>query len=69
MIPLDDFAMLLKKLRTESNLTLEDLSAKTGITTISLKEYEMGKRRPNDEKVVKMAEALGVDPKILFYEI
>jgi len=39
----------LKDLRLQRGITIEELSADTGISISSLNKYEIGNRRPRDE--------------------
>src|SRR5262245_12299806 len=49
-----------KKIREERHLTLGELAAKTGLSPSYLAEIQAGKKYPKAEKVVALAEALGV---------
>lgn len=53
------------KLRRIKNLTQAELAEKVGVTTRSIQNYELGTRVPKMDTVVKIAEALGVDEKVL----
>lgn len=44
------------------NMTAADLSRKTGISESTLSQYKSGYAKPKDERLVKIANALGVDP-------
>ncbi len=62
-----NFATKLKKLRTEKNLTQEDLSKKSGISIKSISRYELGETIPRSGKYYeKLANALEVDTDYLF---
>lgn len=61
------FATKLKKLRTEKNLTQEDLAKKSGISIKSISRYELGETIPRSGKYYeKLANALDVDTDYLF---
>ena len=61
------FATKLKKLRTEKNLTQEDLAKKSGISIKSISRYELGETIPRSRKYYeKLANALDVDIDYLF---
>ena len=50
----------LKSLRKEQNLTLEELSEKTGITIATLSNLEKGKNTPHTDTRLKLSKELGV---------
>jgi predicted transcriptional regulator/DNA-binding Xre family transcriptional regulator len=50
----------LKKMREERRLTLSELAQRTGLSPSYLAEIQAGKKYPKAEKVVALAEALGV---------
>lgn len=57
-----NFATKLKDLRTEKNLTQEELAKKSGISIKSISRYELGETIPRSEKYYKkLANALDVD--------
>jgi transcriptional regulator with XRE-family HTH domain len=56
-----DFATRLRELRAKSEMTREDLAAKSGLSRGAIRDYEQGKRKPTLESAVKIADALGVD--------
>lgn len=51
---------LLKKMRTEKNLTQEELARKIGVTTQGYQLMEYGKRIPSVRTAIRIADALGV---------
>ena len=62
-----NFATKLKKLRTEKNLTQEDLAKKSGISIKSISRYELGETIPRSGKYYeKLANALDIDTDYLF---
>jgi len=57
-----NFAQKLKDLRTEKNLTQEELAKKSGISIKSISRYELGETLPRTKKYYeKIANALDVD--------
>lgn len=62
-----NFATKLKNLRTEKNLTQEDLSKKSGISIKSISRYELGETIPRSRKYYeRLANALDVDTDYFF---
>ena len=59
------FAMNLKKLMIEREMTAADISRKTGMTQATLSRYINGKRTPNINSVIKIAKALNVPIELL----
>lgn len=59
------FAMNLKKLMIEREMTAADISRKTGITQAALSRYINGKRIPKINSVIKIAKALNVPIELL----
>lgn len=51
---------LIKTWRKEKGLTQKQLAEKTGIATITIQQYEGGKRVPKAEFLARIAQALGV---------
>lgn len=51
----------LRKLRTESNLTLQQLADQIGVSQPQLQKYEVGTNRISAGKLPAFAEALGID--------
>ena len=57
-----NFAQKLKDLRTEKNLTQEELAKKSGISIKSISRYELGETLPRTKKYYeKISTALDVD--------
>lgn len=53
----------IKAARKMAGLSLEELAAKMGdITRQALNNYEMGKRKPDSNVIIKLARAIGVKP-------
>ncbi len=55
------FGLKLKQLRQEKGLSLQDLSASSGISNSYLNEIEKGKKYPKTDKINALATALEVD--------
>ena len=55
------FGEKLRNLRKERGLTAKQLSEKSGLTTVSIINYENGHRKPNLISVNKLAIALNYD--------
>lgn len=51
----------IKKLRKEKDYTQKQLAEMSGIATITLQQYELGKRTPQTEQLIKLSSALQVD--------
>ena len=61
--PVDEFTDLKKeidKLRKEKNATKEDLAAHLGITVRAYRYYEEGKRYPDFQGLIALADYFGV---------
>lgn len=58
--------ILLWNVRTEKDLTLEELSKLSGVSTSSLNRYECGEVSPTLDKLEKIAAALNVSMSDLF---
>jgi len=56
----------LKKLRKESGLTLDQLSSQLGIARTTLSGYESGRREPNMETILRIADLFNVSIDWLF---
>ena len=55
------FSEMLALRRKELKVTQQELSKKTGISMVSLRMYEQGKRLPNYTNLNKISEALGLN--------
>lgn len=55
------FGLKLKQLRKEKNLSLQELSEKSGVSISYLNEIEKSKKYPKADKVFRLAEALEVE--------
>ena len=51
-------------LRKQRNLTLAELSMRSGLTTAHLSMIERGKRQPSMQSIQKIADALQVDKEV-----
>lgn len=58
----------IKKLRTDSNLTMKQLAKKIGISESTVCCYEYNKRIPKDDIKVKLAKFFNVTVEELFYK-
>lgn len=56
----------LKEIREKNNLSLEELSRKTGISTSHLNYIERGEKEPSLSMVIRIAVALNIDEKELY---
>ena len=54
-------AELIKKYRKQAGLTQEELAKKTNCATITIRQYESGKRDPSVSTLLAIADALNVD--------
>ena len=62
-----DFAQKLKDLRTEKDLTQEELAKKSGISLKTISRYELGETLPRTKKYYeKLASALDVNKDYFF---
>ena len=52
------FGLKLKKLRSDKKLSLQELSAKSGVSVSYLNEIENGKKYPKPDKINELARAL-----------
>lgn len=52
---------LIKEKRRAAGLTQEELAKKAGCATITIRQYESGKREPGVESLQDIADALGVE--------
>lgn len=55
----------LKNLRREKGLTQKALADKIGIHVLTVQQYELGKRSPQADIIIKLAEALDVSTDFL----
>lgn len=50
---------LLREIRIKRQMTLEELSRKSGVSRVSINRYELGERCPNIRIAKQLADALG----------
>lgn len=62
-----DFATRLKAEMSKKGLSVKDLGLACGITYEMARRYTLGSAKPRDEKLLKIAELLGVEPAWLEY--
>jgi transcriptional regulator with XRE-family HTH domain len=55
----------LRQLRQEQSLSLRDLAEITGIAFDTINKLELGRRDAQPRTIRKLAQALGVEPKLL----
>lgn len=53
--------ILIREYRTRLGLTMKELGDKVGVSEGAISLYELGKRKPNYEMLLKLSEALGTD--------
>lgn len=58
----------IKDLRENRGLKQQDLAEAIGITASMISMYESNKKKPGRENIIKLANALNVDPNYLMYE-
>lgn len=58
--------ILLKDVREKKNLSLNDLSKKTGISKSHLNYIERGEKEPSLSMIIRIAVALNIDEKELY---
>ncbi len=56
----------IKKYRNKKNLSQVQLAMKCSLSSEYLSEIERGKRAPSLKRLLMIAEALGIEPHILF---
>ncbi len=55
------FGLKLKQLRVDQGLSLSEVSQKSGLSISYINEIEKGKKYPKSDKIIALANALGVD--------
>lgn len=61
--------MTLRDARRQKSLTQDELAAKAGVDQTHISSIEIGRRRPSDEVIARLAKALGIAPsKLRFSE-
>lgn len=61
------FSEKLKDLRKEKNMSIKELAKKSGVTAVSISNYENGHYIPNLLTIKKLARALKCDFETLYY--
>lgn len=56
----------IKQLRQAANYNQVELSSKAGITQTSLSQIELGKKRPTQQTLNKLCDALDINESILY---
>ncbi len=59
------FAALLRSLRCEAGLTLDQVASAVGVAKPSVWAWESGRAKPTREKWQTLAKTLGIDPQML----
>lgn len=59
------FGLKLKQLRNERGITLNELSKSSGLSVSYINEIEKGKKYPKSDKIMSLAEAIGVEYDML----
>ena len=60
---------LIKQIRNDKNITLRELSRKTGISSGYLSEIERNEKKPSFDYMILIAKALNVQLEELYKEI
>lgn len=60
-----EFASTLRAERARLGISQKELADKSGLNLATISQYENGEFVPGSDKVVALAEALGVTPNIL----
>ena len=55
----------IRRIRKERGLTIKQLGQKVGVSESYMRAYEVGERNPKQDKIEKIAIALGVNPETL----
>lgn len=63
----DLFGRLIRERRRENDLTQEEVANRIGTSTPYVGHLESGKRHPSDEVLSRLADALGLDRRELFF--
>ena len=57
----DSWRVLLRDARRAVSLTREDLASRSGVSAVSIKAYELGKRNPTRDMLTRLLDALELD--------
>lgn len=63
----ESISSLIKRVRAEKNLTLKDLSLKSGVSFVEINNIELRKNNPSAKTLLKIADALELDFEDLFH--
>lgn len=56
-----DFSEKIKKLRAEHGMTQAQLAQKAGLAEISIRQYELRRRKPNYDALMSIAKVFNID--------
>ena len=59
------FSQMLKQIRTELGLTMEEVAQRSGYTVPSISRWENGERVPKIEVAVKVLESMGCEVAVI----
>lgn len=65
----DGFAAVLRKTRAEAGVTQEELAHLSGLNPTTISQAELGKASPQLETLIRLAGALGKDPRDLMPDV
>lgn len=58
--------LLIKQIRREENLSLKQLSIRSGVSTTHINDIEKGEKGPSLEIMIKLAKALDTSIELLY---
>lgn len=62
----EQFGDLIKRLRIEKGLTIEDLASKTGFSSVQIRNIEANNNKPRVFNLKKLSEVLGCSYEYLY---
>lgn len=62
----EQFGDLIKRLRTEKGLTIEELASKTGFSSVQIRNIEANNNKPRVFNLKKLSEVLGCSYEFLY---
>lgn len=62
----EQFGDLIKRLRTEKGLTIEELASKTGFSSVQIRNIEANNNKPRVFNLKKLSEVLGCSYEYLY---
>lgn len=68
LTPTKEVGEKIREMRGSRNLTQEELGNALGCTKMAISTYESGKRMPNDNMKIKIANYFGVSISSIFYK-